>query len=116
MAVTYWLLAAQSPSTAPIAGDLDITLTEFAPPVWPGQRVQLVLSGTVGGSVVSFTGEAQPVLSQLPQSSVTFLFPPLIPTGQTYLARMVVDGISSRVQFNIPAIGPPSFTGPNVSI
>ncbi len=116
MAITYWLLAAQSPATAPIASDLGITLTEFAPPVWPGQRVQLVLSGTVGGSVVSFTGEAQPVLSQSPQASVTFLFPLSIPTGQTYLARMVVDGISSQVQFNIPAIGPPSFTGPNVSI
>jgi hypothetical protein len=115
MAITYWLPAAQSPSTAPIGSDLGVNLTDFAPPVWAGQRVQLVLSGTVSGNVVSFTGEAQPVLSQTPQVSVNFLFPSL-PTGQTYLARMVVDGISSQVQFNIPAVGPPSFTGPNVSV
>jgi hypothetical protein len=116
MAIVYWLPLNQSPGTAPIAGDLGVNLTDFAPPVWAGQRVQLVLSGTVGGNVVSFTGEAQPVLSQTPQASVKFLFPSSIPTGQTYLARMVVDGISSQVQFNIPAIGPPSFTGPNVTI
>jgi len=78
--------------------------------------VQLVLNGTVSGNVVSFTGEAQPVLSQTPQTSVNFLFPSSLPTGQTYLARMVVDGIGSQVQFKIPAAGPPSFTGPNVSI
>ncbi len=116
IAVTYWLPTAQSPGTAPIGSDLGVNLTDFAPPVWPGQRVQLVLSGTVGGVVVSFTGEAQPVLSQSPQSSVYFLFPPSLPTGQTYLARMVVDGISSQVQFKIPTSGPPSFTGPNVSV
>jgi hypothetical protein len=116
MAITYWLPSAQSPGTAPVASDLGVTLTDFAPPVWAGQRVQLVLSGTVSSEVVSFTGEAQPVLSQLPQTSVVFLFPSSLPTGQTYLARMVVDGISSQVQFNIPASGPPSFTGPNVSV
>jgi hypothetical protein len=116
MAITYWLPAAQSPSTAPSGNDLDVNVTDFAPPVWAGQRVQLVLSGTVSGNVVSFTGEAQPVLSQSPQTSVNFIFPSTLPTGQTYLARMVVDGISSQVQFNIPASGPPSFTGPNVSV
>ena len=116
MAITYWLPAAQSPGTAPIGGDLGVNLADFAPPVWAGQRVQLVLSGTVSSKVVSFTGEAQPVLSQTPQSSVNFLFPALLPLGQTYLARMVVDGISSQVQFNIPSSGPPSFTGPNVSV
>jgi hypothetical protein len=116
MAITYWLPAAQSPGTTPIGSDLGVNLTDFAPPVWAGQRVQLVLSGTVSGNVVSFTGEAQPVLSQTPQASVKFLFPSSLPTGQTYLARMVVDGISSQVQFNIPAVGPPSFTGPNVSV
>lgn len=116
MAITYWLPAAQSPGTAPIGSDLGVKLTDFAPPIWPGQRVQLVLSGTVSSNVVSFTGEAQPVLSQSPQSSANFLFPSSLPTGQTYLARMVVDGISSQVQFKIPAIGPPSYTGPNVSL
>jgi hypothetical protein len=116
MAITYWLPAAQSPAKAAIGSNLGVDLTQFAPPVWPGQRVQLVLSGVVGGNVVSFTAEAQPVLSQSPQPSVNFLFPSSIPTGQTYLARMVVDGISSQVQFNIPAVGPPSFTGPNVTV
>jgi len=116
LAITYWLPATQSPGTAPVGSDLGATLTDFTPPVWPGQRVQLVLSGTVSGNVVSFTGEAQPVLSTLPQSSVVFLFTSLMPTGQTYLARMVVDGISSQVEFNIPAVGPPSFTGPKVSV
>lgn len=116
MAITYWLPASQSLSSAPAGSDLGVNLSDFAPPVWAGQRVQLVLSGTVGGNVVSFTGEAQPVLSQSPQTSVKFLFPSSLPTGQTYLARMVVDGISSQVQFNIPAVGPPSFTGPNVTV
>lgn len=116
LAISYWLPAAQSPTTAPSGSNLGVNLTVFAPPVWAGQRVQLVLSGTVSGNVVSFTGEAQPVLNQAPQSSVIFLFPSSLPTSQTYLARMVVDGISSQVQFNIPVSGPPSFTGPNVSI
>lgn len=116
MAVTYWLPATQSPATAPIGSDLGVTLADFAPPVWAGQRVQLVLSGTVSGNVLSFTGEAQPVLSSSPQTSVNFLFPSSLPTGETYLARMVVDGISSQVQFKIPTVGPPSFTGPNVSV
>jgi Pvc16 N-terminal domain len=116
LAVCHWLPAAQAPATAPSGSDLAVKLTQFAPPVWTGQRVQLVLSGTVASVVVSFTAEAQPVLSQTPQAAVNFLFPASLPTGQTYLARMVVDGISSQVQFNIPAVGPPSFTGPNVSI
>jgi hypothetical protein len=116
MAITYWLPAAQSPGSAPVGNDLGVKLATFAPPVWAGQRVQLVLSGTVAGNVLSFTGEAQPVLSQLPLTSVTFLFPSTLPTGQTYLARMVVDGLSSQVQFNIPVVGPPSFTGPNVTV
>lgn len=116
LAISYWMPASQSPSTAPAGGDLGVRMTQFAPPVWAGQRVQLVLSGTVSSNVVSFTGEAQPVLSQSPQTSVNFLFPSTLPTGHSYLSRMVVDGISSQVQFNIPAHGPPSFTGPNVSV
>jgi hypothetical protein len=116
LAITYWLPASQSPSTAVVGSDLSVSLTQFAPPVWAGQHVQLVLSGTVNGNVVSFTGEAQHALGQSPQPTVSFLLPSTLPAGHSYLARMVVDGISSQVQFNIPAHGPPSFTGPNVNV
>jgi Pvc16 N-terminal domain len=92
--------------------------------VWPGQLATLGLSNALqlsgpGTTLVNLSADMQ-LLAPLagPISSLAFLFNGTVPTGNTWLARLVVDGVSSIVGANIPKLpqtGPPSFTGPKVT-
>lgn len=114
-AVATWLPATQAAPTAAVGSQTQLTLNSFAPQVWPGQLVTLALSN-MALPLVSLAAEAQPLPDQNPASSLTFLFSNGLPTGTNLLARLEVDGVSSIVQANIPTSGPPSFTGPWVTI
>ena len=58
------------------------------------------------------TGTATP--GQTLAASLTFPFPASLPTGESYLARLTVDGVSSTVNVNWN-VHPPVFTGPLVT-
>lgn len=58
------------------------------------------------------SGTATP--GQTLAASLTFPFPSSLPTGASYLARLIVDGVSSPVTVNWSA-HPPAFTGPMVT-
>ncbi|MFZ0312672.1 MAG: DUF4255 domain-containing protein [Candidatus Korobacteraceae bacterium] len=114
-AVALWLPATQAAVTVPAGSQIQLTLNNFAPQVWPGQAVTLALSNT-SLPLVSLSADAQPFLDKTPVSSLNFLFSSGLPPATNLLARIEVDGVSSVVQANIPKSGPPSFTGPWVTI
>lgn len=116
-AIAPWLPATQSAASVPSGSQVEITLGNFAPAIWPGQEVTLGLS-TVSAVApyLSYQADAQSVLGTAPLSSVSFLFPSGLPTGQNLLARLEVDGAGSVIQANIPKTGMPSFTGPWVTL
>jgi uncharacterized protein DUF4255 len=116
-AIAPWLPATQLAASAPSGSQTLITLSHFAPGIWPGQQVSLGLS-TVSAVApfISVTADAQSVLGDTPLSSASFLFPTGLPTGQNLLARLEVDGAGSVIQANIPKTGMPSFTGPWVTL
>lgn len=114
-AVALWLPATQAAVTAPSGTQIQLTLNEFAPHVWPGQAVTLALSNT-SLPLVSLSAETQAFAGETPVSSLSFLFDSGLPAATNLLARIEVDGVSSVVGANIPKSGPPSFTGPWVTI
>lgn len=114
-AVALWLPATQAAATAAAGSQIQLTLSDFAPQVWPGQAVTLALSNTTP-PLVSLSADAQPFPNKNPVSSLNFLFSSGLPTATNLLARLEVDGVSSVVQANIPKSGPPSFIGPWVTI
>ena len=114
-AIALWLPTTQAATTTPMGAQIQLTLSDFAPQVWPGQTVTLALSNT-SLPLVSLSADAQPFADTTPVSSLTFLFDSGLPTATNLLARLEVDGVSSVVQANIPKSGPPSFVGPWVTI
>jgi hypothetical protein len=123
MAVAPVLPATQAGSTAP-APDGDgviVTITQFSPPIREGQSVVLSLTQLAGGS---FNGSAPAEPFADRPASLDFHFTgPAPPTGAQFLARLVVDGVSSQVTFTpppwpLPPPPPPPFpfTGPWVTL
>jgi hypothetical protein len=112
-AVAAWLPKTQVAATSAVGSQIQLTLSNFAPQVWPGQAVTLALSNT-SLPLVSLSADAQPLPDQNPASSLTFLFSSGLPSATNLLARLEVDGVGSIV--DIPVSGPPSFTGPWVTI
>jgi Pvc16 N-terminal domain len=93
------------------AAGSSVTVNNVSPNVLEGQNVSLTLTGitvplfTSAASAQPFTGST---------NSLTFQFPPSLPTG-ALLGRLEVDGVTSQVQVNW-LVHPPTFTGPMVTI
>jgi len=94
-----------SPSTATAAANASGTLVTLNcnPQVVPGQTVSLALGGATAPAQ-SFTA---------PSATLSFQFPTI--AHGSYLARLVVDGVTSPVGVNWSAT-PPSFTGPFITV
>jgi len=88
-----------------------VTVNNISPNVLEGQNVSLALS-SIAVPLFSSSAPAQPFTGSA--NSLTFLFPPSLPTGPL-LGRLEVDGVTSQVQVNWLA-HPPTFTGPMVTI
>lgn len=101
-----------------------VTINGIAPGVFEGQTVQLALSsqaappapGVLYSISASLTTPPLPV-GQTSYTSLTFEFPNTLPTGQSFLGRLIVDGVSSivGVNWNTNTPNPPVFTGPTVT-
>jgi len=101
-----------------------VTINAIAPGVIEGQTVQLSLSsqtappapGVLYSISASLTAPPLPV-GQTSYTSLTFVFPNTLPAGQSYLGRIIVDGVSSivGVNWNLNTPNPPVFTGPTVT-
>ena len=101
-----------------------VTIHHIAPGVFEGQRVQLALSsltappapGALYSISASLTAPPLPV-GQTSYTSLTFVFPNTLPAGQSFLGRLIVDGVSSivGVNWNTNTPNPPVFTGPTVT-
>jgi hypothetical protein len=98
---------------------LQIKLTSFAPPIFAGQSVTLSLSNIPTPStnpLICLSAQAQPLPSNESQATaLTFFFDPSLTTANDFLARLIVDGVSSIVQVPPPP-APPSFAGPWVTV
>jgi hypothetical protein len=116
-AIAAWLPNAQAATTAPSGSMIQLTLSTFAPPIFPGQSVTLSLSNipTPSQTLVCLSADAQPLPNDNPVSTLTFLFDPGLPTATDLLARLIVDGVPSVVQIPPPP-APPSFIGPWVTL
>lgn len=114
-AIAAWLPPTQAATATTVGTQIQLTLNNFAPQVWPGQSVTLALS-TTSPPLVSLAADAQPLPDMNPASSLIFLFGNGLPSATNLLARLAVDGVSSIVQANIPKHGAPSFVGPWVTI
>lgn len=124
-AVAAWLPSTQAASKTPSGSMIQLTLSSFAPPIFPGQQVNLSLSNipTPTQKLNCFSADAQPLPNDSPATTLTFLFDPGLPTATDLLARLVIDGVPSIVQITInpPLPGqlvppPPSFAGPWVTL
>jgi hypothetical protein len=101
-----------------------VTIHNIAPGVFEGQTVQLALSsqsappapGVLYSISANLTAPPLPV-GQTSYTSLTFVFPNTLPTGQSYLGRLIVDSVSSivGVNWNTNTPNPPVFTGPTVT-
>ncbi|MGD0830446.1 MAG: DUF4255 domain-containing protein [Terracidiphilus sp.] len=101
-----------------------VTIDNISPGVFEGQNVVLALSsqtaplppGVLYSISSSLTTPPLP-LGQTSYTSLTFEFPNTLPAGQSYLGRLVVDGVSSvvSVNWNTNTPNPPVFTGPMVT-
>jgi hypothetical protein len=116
-AVAAWLPNTQAAATTPVGSQIQLTLSSFAPPVFPGQSVTLSLSNipTPLEQLLCLAADAQPLTGDTPATSLTFLFDPSLTTISEFLAILIVDGVSSIVQIPAPP-APPSFIGPWVTI
>ncbi len=114
-AIAAWLPPTQAATASAVGSQIQLTLNNFAPQIWPGQSVTLALS-TTSQPLVSLAADAQPLPDMNPTSSLTFQFASGLPSATNLLARLEVDGVSSIVQANIPKHGAPSFIGPWVTI
>ena len=101
-----------------------VTINNIAPGVVEGQTAQLVLSSQTAppppGQLysISATLTAPPLpKGQVNYTSLTYVFPNTLPTGQSFLGRLIVDNVSSivGVNWNINTPNPPVFTGPTVT-
>jgi len=116
-AIAAWLPGTQAAGTTPSGSMIQLKLSSFAPPVFPGQSVALSLSNipTPIQTLVCFSADAQPLPDDNPATSLTFLFDPGLPTAVDLLARLVVDGVPSIVQITTPP-APLTFAGPWVTL
>jgi hypothetical protein len=116
-ALAAWLPNTQTAATTPVGSQIQLKLSSFAPPIFPGQTVNLSLSNipTPSQTLVCLSSDAQPLPDDNPATTLTFLFDPGLPTATDLLARLVVDGVCSIVQIPAPP-APPAFTGPWVTL
>jgi hypothetical protein len=119
-AVAAWLPNTQSVTPAatstPSGSMLQLQLTSFAPPIFPGQSVTLSLSNipTPSQALVCYSADAQSLPNDTPATTLTFLFDSGLAGANDFLARLIVDGVTSIVQIPAPP-APPSFAGPWVT-
>jgi hypothetical protein len=101
-----------------------VTIHNIAPGVFEGQSGQLALSSLTAppapGTLYSISASlnAPPLpMGQTSYTSLTFEFPNTLPAGQSFLGRLIVDGVSSivGVNWNTNTPNPPVFTGPTVT-
>jgi hypothetical protein len=115
------------PNADPTIPTVFLTIENIAPPVLQGQTVGLSLSSLTAppppGALysISSTLTAPTPAPTIPPSppatytSLTFEFPNTLPSGQSYLGRLSVDGVTSNVQVDWNALPLPVFTGPMVT-
>jgi hypothetical protein len=116
-AIAAWLPNSQAAATTASGSMIQLTLSSFAPPVFPGQSVSLSLSNvpTPSNPLVCLTAEVQPLTDDNPATTLTFLFDTGLPTATDLLARLTVDGVTSIVQITTPP-APLTFAGPWVTL
>jgi Pvc16 N-terminal domain len=116
-AIAAWLPNSQAAGTTPSGSMIQLTLSTFAPPIFPGQAVSLSLSNipTPSQTLVCLSADAQPLPDDNPATTLTFLFDTGLPTAVDLLARLIVDGVPSIVQITTPP-SPLTFSGPWVTL